>query len=145
MYLPTPTPITTNFYKSLATEEDNDDATVMASNCGGKKQEIRPTTQSLSTRHTAWYPPYDCCPACCCCYRFSCGYDVDHDGYHCLNQKLGHIPNVPQDEAHTVYHASMKAQHRTLPDGSGAGKGWHLAQNLRKANFVMDQRENWKR
>ena len=70
---------------------------------------------------------------------------MDHDGYHCLNQKLGHIPNVPRNEAHTVYRASMKAQHRTLPDGSGAGKGWHLAQNLRKANFVMDQRENWKR
>ena len=54
MYLPTPTPITTNFYKSLATDEDDDDVTVMASNCGGKKEQIRPTTQSLLTRHTAW-------------------------------------------------------------------------------------------
>ena len=70
---------------------------------------------------------------------------MDHNGYHCPNQKLGHVPNVPRDEAHTMYRASMKAQHRTMPDGPGAGKGWYLAQNLRKANFVMDQRKNWKR
>jgi hypothetical protein len=35
----------------------------------------------------------------------------------------------------------MKAQHKTLPDGTGAGMGWILAQNLRKATFVMDKRE----
>ena len=44
----------TNFYESLATEEDDDDATAITSNCGNKKQQIIPTMQALSTRHTAW-------------------------------------------------------------------------------------------
>ena len=43
-----------NFYESLATEEDDDDTTAITSNCGNKKQQIIPTTQALSTRHTAW-------------------------------------------------------------------------------------------
>ena len=38
----------------------------------------------------------------------------------------------------------MKAQQKTLPDGSGAGKGWILAQQLRKPNWVMDQQDTWK-
>jgi hypothetical protein len=33
----------------------------------------------------------------------------------------------------------MKAQHKTLPDGSGAGKGWILAQNANKGFFTMAQ------
>ena len=38
----------------------------------------------------------------------------------------------------------MKAQQKTLPDGSGAGKGWILVQQLRKENWVMDQQDTWK-
>ena len=38
----------------------------------------------------------------------------------------------------------MKAQHKTLPDGTGAGNRWILAQQLRKSNWVMDQNEQWK-
>jgi hypothetical protein len=60
-----------------------------------------------------------------------------------------HIPTVRREDAHTIWGASMKAQHKTLPDGTGAGMGWILAQNLRKANFVMDRREEnaqqWRR
>ena len=37
----------------------------------------------------------------------------------------------------------MVAQHITMPDGTGAGKGWIMAGPIRKANFVMDQRETW--
>ena len=39
-----------------------------------------------------------------------------------------------RDKAHKIAGASMKAQHKTLTDGSGAGKGWILAQKLRKSN-----------
>ena len=38
----------------------------------------------------------------------------------------------------------MKAQHKTLPDGTGAGHGWILAGKLRKVNWVMDENEQWK-
>jgi len=71
-------------------------------------------------------------------YCFSCGYDVDHNGYQCQNQKDGHIPNVPRDQAHMVYRACMKAQHKTLPDGSGLGQGFVLQHNLTKAAFVQN-------
>ena len=59
-------------------------------------------------------------------YCFSCGYDVDHDGYNCpINcQKHVHLPHVKRDEAHMYEGACMKAQHKTLPDGKGAGQGW---------------------
>ena len=51
---------------------------------------------------------------------------------------------MPCKEAHTVTGASMKGQHKTLPDGTGAGNRWILAQQFRKANWVMDQNEQWK-
>ena len=38
----------------------------------------------------------------------------------------------------------MKAQHKTLPDGTGARQGCILAVQLRKENWVMDQNEQWK-
>jgi hypothetical protein len=75
------------------------------------------------------------------CYCFTCGYDVDHQGFQCPVPRNDHIPTVSRDDAHTIWGASMKAQHKTLPDGTGAGMGWILAQNLRKANFVMDKRQ----
>ena len=54
MYLPTPTPIKTNFYKSLDIDDDDDDATVVVSKCSKKMAQIRPTIHPLLTRHTAW-------------------------------------------------------------------------------------------
>ena len=74
-------------------------------------------------------------------YCYSCGYDVDHAIWQYPYKKTTHIPNVPCDKAHTMAGASMKAQHKTLLDGTGAGIGWILDQQLRKANCVMDQNE----
>jgi hypothetical protein len=83
------------------------------------------------------------------CYCFSCGYDVDHQGFQCQDARSNHIPTVKREDAHTIWGASMKAQHKTLPDGTGAGMGWILAQNLRKSNCVMDKRQEnyhqWRR
>eukprot|EP00978_Attheya_sp_CCMP212_P023401 scaffold71596_cov51-Attheya_sp.AAC.1 len=39
----------------------------------------------------------------------------------------------------------MKAQHKTLPDGTGAGQGWVLERNLGKARYTMQKREEWKK
>ena len=77
-------------------------------------------------------------------YCYSCGYDVNHAGWQFQYKNTTHIPNVPRDEAHTVAGASTKAQHKTLPDGTGAGHGWILAGQLRKAHWVMDQNEQRK-
>ena len=76
-------------------------------------------------------------------YCFSCGYDVDHNGWQCPWPKEGHIPDVHRDVAHEVPGACMVAQHKTLPDGTGAGKGWILAQSITKAQYVMDGRRQW--
>jgi hypothetical protein len=78
-------------------------------------------------------------------YCYSCGYDVDHDGYNCPinHQKQNHLPHITRDNAHLVEGASMKAQHKTLPDGTGAGQGWVLERNLGKARFTMQKREEW--
>jgi len=35
----------------------------------------------------------------------------------------------------------MKAQHKTLPDGTGAGQGWVLAQSVTKAQWTMQQQQ----
>ena len=56
-------------------------------------------------------------------YCFSCGCDVDHDGFHCPAKKPNHIENVQRDDAHKVMGACMKAAHKTLPDGTGAQQG----------------------
>ena len=79
-------------------------------------------------------------------YCYSCGYDVDHDGYNCpVNlQKQTHLPQITRDNAHLCAGASMKAQHKTLPDGTGAGQGWVLETNLGKARFTMQKRQEWK-
>ena len=70
-------------------------------------------------------------------YCYSCGYDVDHTGYQCPRQKPGHLPHVQRNQAHTVPGASQKAQHKTLPDGTGAGLGWTMAQNVNKSFYTM--------
>ena len=33
----------------------------------------------------------------------------------------------------------MKGQHKMLPGGTDAGMGWILANNLQKANFVINK------
>ena len=79
-------------------------------------------------------------------YCYSCGYDVDHDGYHCPPhcQKLHHLPHIKREEAHTMDEACMKAQHKTLPDGTGAGRGWIMTKNMEKGRYVLDKRAAWK-
>ena len=44
-------------------------------------------------------------------YCFSCGYDVDHDGYNCPPScpKKNHLPNAKRDEAHMYEGACMRA------------------------------------
>jgi hypothetical protein len=37
--------------------------------------------------------------------------------------------------------ACMKAQHKTLPDGTGAGQGWVLAQSVAKAQWTVQQQQ----
>ena len=41
-----------------------------------------------------------------------------------------------RDEAHIYYGASMKAQHKCLPDGSGMGKGYEIYLNQQKAAYT---------
>ena len=76
-------------------------------------------------------------------YCWSHGYDVDHPGHLCPAKKFGHRDDVTRDNAHEYMGASMKGQHKTLPDGTGAGKGWILEQNLGKARWVNDQQQQW--
>ena len=72
---------------------------------------------------------------------FSCGYDVDHDGYNCPPncQKHVHLPQVKRDEAHMYQGACIKAQHKTLMDGTGAGMGWIMTKNMEKGHFILDK------
>ena len=52
------------------------------------------------------------------CLNFRCGYNLDHDGWECPY----HPPwNMRRNEAHLVEGASMKTQHKTLANGTGAG------------------------
>ena len=74
-------------------------------------------------------------------YCFTCGYDVDQAGFQCQCAKEGHSPNVTRDQDHTVWRACMKGKHKTLPDSTGSGMGWILANNLQKANYVIDKKK----
>ena len=68
-------------------------------------------------------------------YCYTCGYDVDHPGIACpMRRKQGHC-DVPRDQAHLCPGALMVAQHKTMPDGTGAGKGWILARAHQKSKF----------
>jgi hypothetical protein len=51
------------------------------------------------------------------CYCFSCGYDVDHQGFQCPDPRTNHIPTVKRKAAHTIWGASMKAEHKPYPMG----------------------------
>ena len=65
-------------------------------------------------------------------YCFSYGYDVDHNGYKCPPscQKQIHLPNVKREDAHLYEGACMRAQHKTLPGGTGAGRGWIITKQF---------------
>ena len=58
-------------------------------------------------------------------YYYFCGYDGDNNiwQFHPNNRKGAHTPNVSQGEANQISGASMKSQHKTLPNGSGGYKG----------------------
>lgn len=76
------------------------------------------------------------------CPNYRCGYDVDHDGWECPH----HPPwNVRRNEAHLVEGASMKAQHKTLADGTGAGVAWLMANPISQAQWVIEQRREFGR
>ena len=80
-------------------------------------------------------------------YCFLCGgYDVDHDGYNCppASQKRFHLPHVKRDNTHEYEGACMKAQHKTLPDGSRAAKGWIMTKQMEKGRFVLNKQAAWK-
>ena len=70
-------------------------------------------------------------------YCFSCGYDIDHDGYRCptLRQNKIHLPNFKHDEAHMYEGPCMRAQHKMLPGGTGAGQGWIMTKKWRRADL----------
>ena len=77
-------------------------------------------------------------------YCFTCGYDVDHEGHQCPYGIQGHhMPQVKRHNAHLFADrgACMRGQHKTLPDGSGAGQGWVLAQSVTKAQWTMQQQQ----
>lgn len=71
------------------------------------------------------------------------GYDVDHQGHNCPDPKWDHDPNTTRDNAHETPGACMKAQHKTLANGQGAGKGWNMEINLGKGRFVQDLQKKW--
>ena len=77
-------------------------------------------------------------------YFFSCGCDVDHDGFHSPARKPNHIKNVCREDAHKVMGACMKAAHKTMPDRTGAQPGWILAKQLSKPLWFIQQQEQYK-
>ena len=74
-------------------------------------------------------------------YCFLCGYDVDDDVYNCPTncQKQVHLPHIKRDDAHMYEGACMKVQHKTMPDGTGAGQGWIMTKNMEKGRFVLEK------
>ena len=73
-------------------------------------------------------------------YCFTCGYDVDHPGNACpVSDPSYYMPNNPRDEAHMYSNQveSMVAQHKSLPDGIGAGMEWIISNSISKAQFAM--------
>mmetsp|Transcript_19518 Transcript_19518/g.29625 ORF Transcript_19518/g.29625 Transcript_19518/m.29625 type:complete len:225 (+) Transcript_19518:265-939(+) len=77
-------------------------------------------------------------------YYFSCGCDVNHNGFHCPAKKPNHINYVRREDVHKVMGACMKAAHKTLPGGTGAQPGWILAKQLSKRLWFIQQQEQYK-
>ena len=59
-------------------------------------------------------------------------------------KKHVHLPQVKRYESHVYKGACMKAQHNTLPDGTGAGQGWIMTKQMEKGRFVLDMQAAWK-
>ena len=79
-------------------------------------------------------------------YCFTCGYNADHPGNACpVAYPDYHMPNIPHDEAHMYANqgASMVVQHKSLPDGTGAGMVWILVDSIIKAQFVMQCQQDF--
>ena len=76
------------------------------------------------------------------CPNFPCGYGVDHDGWECPYHPTW---DVKRHEAHLVEGASVKAQHKTLANGTDAGVAWLLANSISQAQWVMEQRREFGR
>ena len=64
-----------------------------------------------------------------------------HAGFQFQCAKAGHTPYATLDQAHTVWRACMKGQHKTLLDGNGAGMGWILLNTIQKATYVIDKNQ----
>ena len=56
-------------------------------------------------------------------------------------QKQVYLPHIKRDDAHMYEGACMKAQHKTIPDGTGAGRGCIMTKNIEKGRFVLDKQE----
>ena len=69
---------------------------------------------------------------------------VDHNEMSCPKRKPNHDPYTRRDNAHLVPYASMIAQHKTMPDGSGAGLGWNIAHLVENANYTMANQRNYR-
>ena len=77
-------------------------------------------------------------------YCFTCEYDFNNPGTACpVTNTTYHTPKIPHDKAHI--HAnqveSMVAQQKSLPDETGAGVGWILADSISKAQFMMQRQK----
>ena len=71
------------------------------------------------------------------CPNKGCGYDVDHAGRNCPYAAPW---DVAREVAHTVEGASMRGQHKSLANGTGAGMGWIMRGPIAQAQWVVDQR-----
>ena len=98
---------------------------------GGNRANSTPYSNTIKTNMNLWY-------------CFSCGCDVDHNGFQCPARKPNHIDNVRREDAHKVMGACMKAAHKTLPDGTGAQPGYILAKQLSKPLWFIQQQEQYK-
>ena len=54
-------------------------------------------------------------------------------------RKQIHLPNVKREEAHMYEGACMRTQHKTLPGGTGAGRGWIMTKQIEKGRSVLEK------
>ena len=67
---------------------------------------------------------------------------MDHPGNICpVADPAYHMPNLLHDKADMYANqgASMVAQNKSLPDGTGASMGWIIANSISKAQFLMQR------
>ena len=79
-------------------------------------------------------------------YCFTCGYNVDHPGNACpVADPTYHMPNISCDKSHMYNNqgASMVAQNKSLPYGTGYGMGWIIANSISKAQFLIQRQQEF--